>query len=316
MRMPQLLHKLLRTRRNKDILLFILFFILAAALWYGHAMQTVRNARVPVYIAYQGLDGAYGFDQEALPEQLMIEVRDAGYQLNAYHSNPPTITINLLKEVKGDSGTIHISSTDLRSSIKAALRSNSSLIDIQPNEISYDYYKEYSKRVPLVFHGEITPAPGYQHINGIQFLSKFIDIYGKEDVIRTIDTIRTEFQSFTNIKEPIHEKIRIDLPRGIRAKKTDSIYCEIEPFTEAKFVVPIQASVNTPIHFFPSTVEVSVRIGSDHYDEIQASDFKATCELKAGALREFLPVELSYPKNPHITHVRCKPTEVEFLIEE
>ena len=123
------LRKLLRTRRNKDIIIFILFFVLATIIWYGHAMQSVRTTRVPVSIQYIGKPARIGLGEEGLPNQVMIEVRDAGHRLVTYHQAPPQITIDLHQYIHGDSGTIQIPSNALRGSIKAALQANSKRFD-------------------------------------------------------------------------------------------------------------------------------------------------------------------------------------------
>ena len=102
---------------KKDILTFLGFVVLAAFIWYGHAMQSVRNTRVPVMITYTGKPGNIGLGEEGLPEQVMIEVRDAGARLNTYHREPLHLTIDLRSYIHGEKGTIHVPSDALRRSI-------------------------------------------------------------------------------------------------------------------------------------------------------------------------------------------------------
>lgn len=47
-----------------DVLTFLLFLVLAALIWYGHAMHSVRNTRVPVYIQYTGKPGTVGLGKK------------------------------------------------------------------------------------------------------------------------------------------------------------------------------------------------------------------------------------------------------------
>lgn len=316
--MRQLLHKL-QTRRNKDVFLFILFFIFAALLWYGHAMQSVRNTRVPVYIEYIGKPGSIGLGEEGLPEQVLIEVRDAGYRLNSYHQNPLQITIDLHQYIHGDSGTIQIPANDLRASIKAVLQDNSKLIDTKPEEIRCRYFKEREKSVVLVFHGKIDPAEGYQKIGEPRLAEKRIRLYGSAAQLRRIDTVRTQFVELTNVSDSVRMRVPLAIPQGLRAEQ-DSVQIElpVEQYTEKRFTVPIRIQ-NQPLwcrmRLFPENVEVSIRIGMNHFDEIKASDLKVYC-LFPTLPSSKLDVFFEYPDNPHITSTWYYPTEVEYLLEQ
>lgn len=313
------LRKLLQKRRNKDVFIFLLFFVLATFIWYGHAMQSVRNTSVPVYIHYIGKPANYGLGEEGLPEKVMIEVRDAGHRLAAYHENPLQITIDLHQYIHGDSGRIQIPSNDLRASIKAVLQDNSNLIDTKPEEISCIYFKEHDKLVNLTFDGEIQLADGYQLIGQPKLTQKKIRIYGKAEKLREIQEISTEHCVFNNLSDTLITKVAITMPKGIRAE-TDSVGLEIftEQFTEKRFEVAIQAQ-RVPsgyrIHLFPETAEVSVRIGMTHYAELKAEDLKVYCVYPI-LPQPKLAVFLDYSANPHITSAWVYPAEVEYLLEQ
>ena len=72
---------------------FALFVVLAATIWFGHAMQSERDTRVPVMVSYTGVPETIGFAGDGLPDTVMIEVRDAGKQLNVYKRDPLHLTI-------------------------------------------------------------------------------------------------------------------------------------------------------------------------------------------------------------------------------
>ena len=117
---------------KRDFLTFLLFLGLAAALWLGHALQSVRNTRVPVLVSYTGLPGTIGLEDQGLPDTVMIEVRDAGKRLNQYMHEPLHLTIDLRSYIHGEKGTIHIPSDALRRSISNLLQGTSSLIEAHP----------------------------------------------------------------------------------------------------------------------------------------------------------------------------------------
>ena len=55
-----------------DILTFLFFVLLATALWYGHALQSVRNATIPVIVSYAGIPENVGIEKNRLPDRKSV----------------------------------------------------------------------------------------------------------------------------------------------------------------------------------------------------------------------------------------------------
>ena len=205
-----------------DVLTFLLFLVLAALIWYGHAMHSVRNTRVPVYIQYTGKPGTVGLGEEGLPDKVIIEVRDAGARLNSYHSEPLHLTIDLRSYIHGDKGTIHVPSDVLRRSISDILQGTSRLIETTPDNITCTYFTEQEKTVMLYLDGEITPASEYQMV-GEPTLNRYkIKLYGQDKVLNTIDTVYTEHVELGNVTDTLTTRIALAIPKGTRAE-ADSV---------------------------------------------------------------------------------------------
>jgi len=303
---------------KRDIWIFIIFLFLATALWYGHAMQSVRNTHVPVLMQYTGKPGAIGLGEEGLPDTVLIEVRDAGARLNAYHRDPLRLTIDLRPYIHGDKGTIHIPSDVLRRSISDILQGTSKLVDTRPEEISCTYFTEQEKTVAVSFAGEISPANEYQMVGTPTLSHKRIKLYGQEKALSTIDTLYTETVQWTEVSDTILRRVALVIPRGMRAA-TDSVDVQIitERFTEKKMLLPLHIK-NVPdgyrVRLFPHEVEVNVRVGMSHFSSVQATDITASCTYSPER-KETMDVEISYT-NPFITAAWAYPCVVEYLLEQ
>lgn len=302
---------------KRDILTFLLFVVLAALIWYGHAMQSVRNTQVPVLIQYTGKPGAIGLREPGLPDTVMIEVRDAGARLNTYHREPLRLTIDLRSYIHGDKGTIHVPSDALRRSISDILQGTSRLIETSPEEIRCGYFTEQEKSVALVFAGEIRPATEYQLVEAPALSRKRIKIYGEDKALNAIDTVFTEAVTLSDISDTTTIRIALAKLPGIRPE-TDSVDLSIiaERFTEKKFIVPLHVKglpEGARIRLFPKEVEVSVRIGISHFNELQATDIYASCTYSPERTDK-LDVDLRYT-NPYITSAWAYPGVVEFILE-
>ena len=303
---------------KRDILTFLLFLVLAALIWYGHAMQSVRNTRVPVMMQYSGKPGNIGLGEPGLPDTVMIEVRDAGARLNTYHREPLHLTVDLRQYIHGEKGTIHVPTDALRRSISDILQGTSRLIDTKPEEISCPYFTEQEKNVVIAFSGEITPANEYQLVGHPELSRTSIKIFGQDKALAKIDTIYTEYSTLTDITDTMSTRVALVLPKSVRTE-TDSITIRIiaERFTEKKFIVPLHV-LNVPegvhLRLFPNEVEVSVRVGISHFAQVQATDIKAVC-IYTSERSDKLDVELRY-SNPYITSAWVYPGVIEFMVEQ
>lgn len=303
---------------RRDVLTFLLFVVIATLVWYGHAMQSVRNTRVPVLIQYTGKPDAIGLKAPGLPDTVMIEVRDAGARLNTYHRDPLHLTIDLHSYIHGEKGRIYIPSDALRRSISDILQGTSRLIETQPEDITCDFFTEQEKSVLLVFRGDLKTANEYQIIGQPTLARKRMKIFGDEKTLSAIDTLYTEPQDLSEVSDTMRVRCAIEVPQGVRAEEDSVELCIIaERFTEKKFTIPIHIK-GVPegyhIRLFPKEVEVSVRVGMNHFSQVKANDIHATCAYSPERTDK-LDVEISYT-NPYITAAWAYPGVVEFILEQ
>ena len=303
---------------RRDVLTFLLFVVIATLVWYGHAMQSVRNTRVPVLIQYTGKPDAIGLKAPGLPDTVMIEVRDAGARLNTYHRDPLHLTIDLHSYIHGEKGRIYIPSDALRRSISDILQGTSRLIETQPEDITCDFFTEQEKSVLLVFRGDLKTANEYQIIGQPTLARKRMKIFGDEKTLSAIDTLYTEPQDLSEISDTMRVRCALEVPQGIRAEEDSVDLCIIaERFTEKKFTIPVHIK-GVPegyhIRLFPKEVEVSVRVGMNHFSQVKANDIHATCAYSPERTDK-LDVEISYT-NPYITAAWAYPGVVEFILEQ
>lgn len=303
---------------RRDVLTFLLFVVIATIVWYGHAMQSVRNTRVPVRIQYTGKPDAIGLKAPGLPDTVMIEVRDAGARLNTYHRDPLRLTIDLHSYIHGERGRIYIPSDALRRSISDILQGTSRLIETDPEDITCDFFTEQERNVCLAFRGTLKTANEYQLVGQPTLSRKRMKIFGDEQSILAIDTLYTEYQELTEVTDTMNIRCAIDAPEGIRLED-DSVDLRIiaERYTEKKFSVPVHIKgipEGYRIRLFPKEVEVSVRVGMNHFGQVKAGDIHASCTYSPERTDK-LDVDITYT-NPYITAAWAYPGVVEFILEQ
>ena len=307
-----------KNMRWTNLLTFLFFVALAAAIWYGHAMNSVRNTQVPVLVSYTGAPATIGFGGQGLPDTVYIEVRDAGSRLMSYVREPLRLTVDLHSYIHGDKGTIHIPSDALRRSLSDILQGTSRLIATTPEEISCPYFTEREKTVSVLIAGELTPAAEYQLVGEPILSPAQVRIFGSSTQLETIDSIFTEPLALTELSDTTDLRVALDVPRRLRCER-DSVDLRIitERFTEKKVTVPLHA-LGVPdgyrIRLFPREVEVTLRVGMSHFAQVDAGDVRAVCRYSSER-KDKLDVELQYT-NPYITAAWVYPGIVEFILEQ
>lgn len=300
-----------------DILTFLFFVLLATALWYGHALQSVRNATIPVIVSYAGIPENVGIEKNRLPDTLLVDVRDAGYRLHTYRTERPQLTIDLNNQIHGDKGTIRISSDVIRRSITDILQGTSKLQSVTPEQIVCNYYRQDERLLPIEWDGSVQPAREYYMAGDPKLSPEYVKVYGRKDVLDTIRVIHSEWVALSELKDTTVARVALQVPKGVRVGK-DSVSLTVvaERFTEKAFVVPIVVQ-NVPegefVRLFPQETEVTVQVGMSRFGDVNADDVAAQCEYPADSA-ETLGVEVRYT-NPYILSARAYPNEVEFIVE-
>ena len=199
-----------------DILTFLFFVLLATALWYGHALQSVRNATIPVIVSYAGIPENVGIEKNRLPDTLLVDVRDAGYRLHTYRTERPQLTIDLSNQIHGDKGTIRISSDVIRRSITDILQGTSKLQSVTPEQIVCNYYRQDERLLPIEWDGSVQPAREYYMAGDPKLSPEYVKVYGRKDVLDTIRVIHSEWVALSELKDTTVARVALQVPKGPR----------------------------------------------------------------------------------------------------
>lgn len=315
--LPKKLNKTRLRKQSKEILTFLLFVALATVAWFGHALSSVRNSVVPVRVEYVGIPEYMGLDA-ALPEQISMEVRDAGRRLGVYHRQPLTITIDLSGQIHGDKGEIRILQDNLRRSLGDLLQGTSKLQSVTPAEITGTYYRQHTKQVPLILDTDIQPARQYLITEEPYCSTTKVKIYGKRQQLDTIAKIYTSHIAIRELNDTLRKTVPLILPEGVRCNTQEvELIAVAEQFTEKVLILPIQPQhvpEGTHLHIFPNNGQVTLRVAVSHFSEVGEGDVSLYCNYPTKQA-ESLSVDIRY-SNPHILGAKVNPASVEFIIEK
>lgn len=302
---------------SKDTLTFLLFLVLSTVIWFGHALTSMRNARVPVKLVYTGVPDNVTLS-DSTPRQLTIVVRDAGSRLHKYYSQQQmSLEIDLANQITRREGVFRVSSETIRQSLTNQMPGTSKLQQVTPEHIEGHYYREQEKTVPLVLQCRATAKKQCELLYEPFCEQKNIRIYGQRSALDTVNAIYTEAVAIVDVEDTIRQAVRLLLPENVRSvEETVLVEVAAARFTEKRFHAPVHAHgvpENSTLRLFPNEVEVNLQVWMSHFGEINPSDVEVYCRMpKHGA--KTATVEVKYT-NPYIMSARVKPSVLEFIIE-
>lgn len=302
---------------QKDALIYLLFVGLATLFWWGRAMSSQRNIEVKLPVEYTQVPAQVVFSTP-LPTHLEVVLRDNGRLLRQIQHTKPTVTISLADKLSETHGTLQLSTDVLRQKIQDNLPGSTAIQQIRPEEITTTYYVEATKKVPIRLCATWTLEKQYQLAEPPVLEPAWVNIYGTQEAIDTIDSISTDSVIVEKLQDQVQRDVALLIPADIRTdKQTITATWTAEIFTEKSLVIPIEVHHlpdNEVIHLFPQTTTITARVGISHFADLTEEDFKAVCEYPEQA-QNTLPVTIIC-NNPYVTQMRASIREVEYIIEK
>ena len=197
------------------------------------------------------------------------------------------------------------------------------MLDISPSDITMNDSKIYfdmdwlkSKVVPVVLRSDIKTQRQYD-LYGIPVLDpSSVTIYGPQEVIDTVRSVRTELVSRANVSESFSETVNLDLSGGKIHSNTKAVRAtvNVEKYTEMDVEVPIRVADSLRMRFFPETMTVKCLVAMKDYASVVPDDFSVTVDVRQlQVLEPLLDLRLAaWPQTVKILSTR--PDKVEYLI--
>lgn len=318
----QIVHRIAKRVRlffsERSLGTFCLFLLFATILWFGHALNAVRERTIHIPVEYVGVADNITFETP-LPEEFLITIRDQGKRLRNYGKGAfSAVQIDLSALTSAEQSSVVLSAEQIRPKLADQLQGTAKLQRIRPEQISVDYHREVSKTIPVYFAGRVLPAQQYQLTERPLLTPNKVTVYGPTELLDTLSAVYTVVAEYRDVKDSLLTDIALITPQGVRSTvSTLKLTAWAEQYTEKKFTLSVtQKDVPQEVRLrtFPSMVEVTVRVGISHFADVTAADVEAYCLFPTEETNR-LPIKTTYT-TPYITNIRCTPSEVEYIIEQ
>ncbi len=305
-------------RKNKrSIFTFLIFLVISTAAWFlvklseNYVTQTTFRLQLEEVPA----DKWVSSDEQSVKMSLNID----GFHTLRYKMIRDRFVTIPLDEVSyrlENNNTYSFSSQYVAEKVADKLGINASDITMNDAKIYFTMDALKSKVVPIVLQSDVTTARQYG-IYGIPMLDpSSVTIFGPQEVIDTIKTVRTEPLIMNNVSQNFSATLPLDLLGGQIHSDVKEVKAEVqvEKYTELDVEVPIKVSDSLKLRFFPETMSVKCLVAMRDYASISPESFSvAVDEQQLKAMQPLLDVRLaSWP--PTVQILATRPDKVEYLI--
>lgn len=281
------------TNGFKNTMLFLVFVCVSAVFWFILALNDSAQNHFNVNLRIVNMPDSVTFISD-VPEKIHVSVSDKGTNLwrNGYLKHP---SVNIdFKEYTSD-GVLRYSYNDLISSLRETFGGTATITSVSLDSLQLFYTTNPGKKVPILVNCQVFPAPGSVLEGSIKATPGSVYVYGKKEVLDTINYVSTEPVVLRNLSETTQMEVKIDKLKEARAipSKVD-LKIGIEPLVKKQAMVTVEAE-NVPdgeeLLLFPSKVPVEYyvamsRLNDDEDQNIHlVVDFNEISESKDGKLK-------------------------------
>ena len=307
-------------RKNKSsILTFFIFLIISTAAWFLVKLSENYVTQTTFRLQFTDVPAEKWISSEEQMLKMSLDI-DGFHTLRYKMIREPyrfvTISLNDVSYRLENGNTYSFSSQYVAEKVAERLGISTSDITMNDAKVYFTMDELKSKVVPIVFRSDIKMQRQYG-LYGIPTIDPAtVTIYGPEEVIDTVRSVRTQLVTKTNVSEDFSESVGLDMLGGnIRSNtKEVRVTVEVEKYTEMDVEVPIRMSDSLRVRFFPETVSVKCFVAMKDYASIVPDDFTvAVDKQQLKALQPLLDVHLvTWPQTVQI--LSAQPDKVEYLI--
>lgn len=302
----------------KRILTFTFFLVIASILWFMQIYNQLFETNLRVPIKYKSVPDSIIFT-DSLPTLMDVRVRDYGSNMFKYHwGTPDSIVIDVASIINNSTSSKNLQGVALEVFINEALTQSAQLLRYDPARINFSYSSLESRKLPVIFDGQINLSPGYFLNGDIQISPDSVTVYGTATDLAKMTYVYTNNDTISGLESDENTQIKLVKKRNLRYS-TDkvNIFTPVEAYKQVKIFVPVEC-LNLPdnmiVKFFPSGVTLSFFTGVSMADSINLSDFSVAVDYEG--LKESkqvsVPVRIK-SSPPYAKNLTIDPPNVEYV---
>lgn len=256
-----------RSKRGRDILVFIVFLLISTVLWFVLSLneETQFDMRMPVRLSHVP-DSVTIISNP--PSAISVSLKAKGTQmLKQSFGNVPTMNIDF--RVYRSRNAILLGEAD----IKALARSSfggATILVVSPDSINLAYTSKPGIPMPIVIDYKVTASPQSTIAGRPRLSMDSVLVYSAGRIPYNLNAISTEPIRLTNLNRTTTTKVRLVAPSNTRViPDSVDVTFSVEPLiskTRKVVIEPVNVPDGIKLITFPAQIEVFYMVPMSIYN--------------------------------------------------
>lgn len=311
------------SRANREFLIFLCFLALAGVFWLMMRLNETYEVEVKTVVGYVNVP-KNAVLTSGDTDTLRATISDKGFYILTYlysqTRNP--LNVDFTRYAKqGTSGVGTVSSSDLKKLLDARLPTSTKILSVKPDKLVFYYNDGLSKRVPVVWHGNVKPQQLY-FVAKTRIEPDSVTVYASRAKLDSIKAVYTEELNYTDFRDTLNITASLSAKPGVKVMPNRvSISFVTDVLTEVKIDgIPIEG-INMPegkvLRTFPSKLCVRFVTGMKNYQGLTSDDFRVVADYREFSENPSSKCNVVLVAQPEgVSNVRLESDQVDYLIEE
>lgn len=304
---------------DRPFFTFLIFVVISTAAWFVVKLSEDYTTQVQFRLCI-----------EEVPADKWLTPTEQTVKLSMTTNGFNTLRYKMLREQRRvvslplgevsyrlESGTTYsFGSLYVTERVAELLDINSTDLAMNDDKVFFNLDPLKSKMMPVELVSDIRPQRQHE-VYGIPVLEpSLVKIYGPQELIDTLNSVKTQMLSKSNVSEGFTETVPLDLLGDKIHSEVKAVEAsvQVEKFTETEVKVPVAQPELLHMRFFPEEVTVKCHVAIKDYPNLTPDLFLVVADRQQIKAREpLLDVTLkSWPTYVQILNVT--PEKVEYLI--
>ncbi len=326
MRIKAIVIKIRRTMKNflsssrgRDVMLYLLFVIIAFIFWAVLALNNKVQDNFHVKFQITGLPENITLIDN-YPNQIDVIVKNTGYDILRYKFAREISVDAKFNNFSDGAKELVISQQDIHDLLMGKFGNEASLISFTPENINVKFTNLPGRKVPVRIKGNFDANFQYV-INGeIKAQPDSVLLFGTEDVLNTVSIVETESVVKTDLRDTLNYNASIQAIPGSRCiPSMVDVVVPVEPLVLQKInipLVPVNCKPGIKLVLFPSYVTVNYFTPISKFDYSVANQMKLIVDYNSIQKNSSkLPILISDVPD-FCRNLKLSTDSVEFILEQ
>ena len=299
------------------------FMLLSTAFWFLTTLNKTYEGEISYPVKFTNFDENKNVLNN-LPKKVKLRIKSDGFTLLRYKwaftLMPHIIDVKkyFIKQYQVKN-TYFLLTSKIKSDFRRTLGSELTIIDIMPDSIIMQYTQTVSKRVKVIPNIKYKLSKQFMLRDDIVVYPDSITITGPEQIIDTIEFVKTKPLQLGVIEKTISRNIGLEPIDEINtSEKRVDFKVEVEKFTEAKLSLSISIK-NLPdtatVMIMPSKINISYLVSLSEYENIKPEMFKAVVDYNTISTTSSDRIKVKLIKYPsHLKRISFSPHYAKYII--